>query len=302
MTAQRSRDIGQDTASTTIELVPFETGFGAEVHGMDLSRPIDDALFRAWNEAFERHRVLVFRGQRFTDEQHVAFSRRFGELEDFPDPKDQAAGLPTVLRVSNVDRDTDRIKPLDDVGHRSFTLGTSDWHTDSSFRRVPSKASLLFAREVPDAGGDTMFANTLMAYEALPDAEKAAIDGLTVVHDFEETRRRFGLPPRPEAIRAANPPTPQPLVRRVPGGGKALLLGMHASYVEEMDAGDSRALLDRLTAWATQDRFTYRHRWRVGDLVMWDNRCTMHKAMPYDMENERRVLHRTTVAGDGLIV
>ena len=302
MTARASADIGQKTAGAAIEVLPFETGFGAEVRGLDLSHPIDDALFRAWNAAFERHRVLVIRGQGFDDRQHVAFSRRFGELEDFPDPKDQASGLPMVLRVSNVDRDTDTIKRLDDAGHRSFTLGTSDWHTDSSFRRVPSKASLLFAREVPAEGGDTMFANTMMAYEALPEAEKTEIDGLTVVHDFEETRRRFDLPPRPEAIRAANPPTPQPLVRQVPGGGKALLLGMHASYVVGMDAGKSRALLDRLTAWATQDRFTYRHRWRVGDLVMWDNRCTMHKAMPYDMANDRRLLHRTTVAGDGPLV
>ena len=296
MTTQHLDDMDHASA---VEVVPLDGGFGAEIRGLDLSRPLRDTLFDAWHDAFERYRVLVLRNQAFTDSQHIAFSQRFGPLEDFPDPKDQASGLPTVLRVSNVDRDTDRIKPLDDVGHRSFTLGTSDWHTDSSFRRVPSKASLLFAREIPDKGGDTMFANTMMAYEALPEAEKSAIDGLTVVHDFDETRRRFGLPPRPEPIRKANPPTPQPLVRRVPGNGRALLLGMHAAFVEGMDRAESRALLDRLTAWATQERFTYRHRWRVGDLVMWDNRCTMHKAMPYDMENERRVLHRTTVAGDG---
>jgi len=280
------------------EVRPFQTGFGAEIVNLDLSQPLTPETFKIWEDAFETHGVVVLRGQNFTDAQHVEFSKWFGKLEDFPDPKDQASGLPTVLRVSNVERDTNRIKPIDDAGHKSFWLGTSDWHTDSSYRPILSKASLLFSREIPKAGGDTMFAHTGLAFDALPAARKAEIEDLVVVHDFEETRRRNNLPSRPEAIRKANPPVRQPLVRQLADGRRALLLGSHTAYVEGMDYEKSKALIAELTEFATRPDFTYRHKWRLGDLVMWDNRCTMHRAMEYDMQNERRVLHRTTVAGD----
>ena len=280
------------------EVRPFQTGFGAEIVNLDLSQPLNAETFKVWEDAFEEHGVVVLRGQTFTDAQHVEFSKWFGRLEDFPDPKDQASGLPTVLRVSNVERDSNRIKPIDDAGHKSFWLGTSDWHTDSSYRPILSKASLLFSREIPKAGGDTMFAHTGLAFDALPAAKKAEIEHLVVVHDFEETRRRNNLPSRPEAIRKANPPVRQPLVRRLADGRQALLLGSHIAYVEGMEPEKSKALIAELTEFTTQPAFTYRHKWRLGDLVMWDNRCTMHRAMEYDMQNERRVLHRTTVAGD----
>ncbi|MGE3244713.1 MAG: TauD/TfdA dioxygenase family protein [Beijerinckiaceae bacterium] len=291
-----------ESAAGHIEVLPFETGFGAELRGLDLSRPLSQDAFDAWHAAFEAHSVLVVRNQTFTDAQHVAFSQWFGRLEEFEDPKDQAEGFKTIIRVSNIDKYTGRIKSLDDLGHKSFTLGTSDWHTDSSFRKVMSKASLLFAREVPPEGGDTNFASTSQAWEALPAETKRRIEGLTVIHDFEQARRRFGLPPRAPEIRAKLPPVSHPLVAQLPDGRKALLLGMHASHIEGMDADESRALLDELTAFATQPQFTYRHRWRVGDLVMWDNRCTMHRAMPYALERDRRLLHRTTIAGESALL
>jgi len=278
---------------------PFGNGFGAELKGLNLSQPLTQDIFDAWQAAFERYSVLVVRNQDFTDAQHVAFSRWFGELEEFEDPKDQASGFETIIRVSNIDKFTGAIKSLDDLGHKSFTLGTSDWHTDSSFRKVMSKASLLFAREVPAEGGDTNFASTAMAFEALPAGRRKELEKLTVIHDFEETRRRFGLPPRPESVRSKLPPVSHPLVSILPDGRKALLLGMHAVCVEGMEPEQSQALLDELTAFATQERFTYRHKWAVGDLVMWDNRCTLHRAMPYALERDRRLLHRTTIAGDG---
>lgn len=281
---------------------PLQGGFGAELWGLDLSKPISDALFEEWRAAFEKYSVLTIPGQTFTTEQQIEFSKRFGPLEPFPDEKDQVDGEPTVIRVSNIDRDSGAIKPVDDPGHKSFTLGTSGWHTDSSYRRIPSHGSLLYAVEVPPKGGDTLFANTRLAYEALPEEKKSEIDNLVVVHDFETTRRRFGLPPRPNAVRKATPPVRQPMVRTLPDGGKALLLGIHADYVEDMDQADSQALLEEMIEWATQPQFVYRHRWRVGDLVMWDNRCTLHKAGPYDLANDRRLLHRTTVAGDGPVI
>lgn len=281
-----------------IAVHPFENGFGCELTGLDLSQPLTQARFETWHDAFERYSVVVIRGQHFSVAQHVAFSEWFGKLEQYEDPKDQAEGFNTIIRVSNIDKYTNAIKSLDDIGHKSFTLGTSDWHTDSSFRRIPSKASLLFAREVTPEGGDTAFASTSMAWEALPEDMQQRIEHLTVVHDFEETRRRFGLPPRPPEIRAKLPPVTHPLVTNLPDGRRALLIGMHAVRVEDMEPDASRAILDELKAFATQQRFVYRHKWRVGDLVMWDNRCTMHRAMPYALERDRRLLHRTTVAGE----
>jgi alpha-ketoglutarate-dependent 2,4-dichlorophenoxyacetate dioxygenase len=286
-----------------LQVVPVDGGFGGEIRGLDLSQPISDAAFAFWLDAFETHHILLFRDQHFTVAQQIAFSERFGELESHADPKDWAAAdMPKILRVSNVDRDTDQIKEVDEVGHKSFTLGTSSWHVDSSFRDVPSKASLFYAREIPPSGSTTEFADMAGAYDALPDDKKAEIDDLIVIHDFETTRRRFNLPPRPNAVSSNVPPVPHPLVRTLPWGGKSILIGMHASHIEGMDETESRALLDWLLAWSTQPQFVYVHRWRVGDMIMWDNRCTMHRAGAYEIESERRILHRTTIAGDGPLV
>jgi alpha-ketoglutarate-dependent taurine dioxygenase len=290
-------------SSEGIVSIPFPGAMGAEVSGIDLSEPMNGKKFMAWLAAFETYHLLVFRDQSFSNSQFIEFSGWFGDLEENPDPKDWGApDEPRILRVSNVFRDTDQIKPVDDVGHKSFTLGTSTWHSDSSFRRVPSKASLLYALEIPRSGSQTKFTDVAAAHDALPDDKKNEIDGLVVIHDFEQTRLKFKLPPRPDSVRNSVPPVRQPLVRPIPGGGKALLIGMHASQVVDMDETEGRALLDWLMEWATQDRFVYTHEWRAGDLVMWDNRSTMHRAMPYAIETERRVLIRTTIAGDGALL
>ena len=285
-----------------ITVHPFDTGLGAELRGLDLSRPLTREAFDLWNKAFLDHHVVVLRGQAFDNRQHIAFSSWFGPIEEFPDPKEWAEDdMPTVIRVSNVDRHTNAIKDVDEPGHKSFTLGTSDWHIDSSYKKVPSKCSLLFAREVPPRGGDTMFANLEAAYAELPEAKKREIDGLIIVHDFQYTRTRFGLPPRPPEIQAKTPAVRHPLVHKVQGGKKSMLLGSHAATIEGMEPAAARRLLDELTEWSTQPRFTYRHHWRVGDLVMWDNRTTMHRAMPYELADDRRVLTRTTIIGEPLV-
>lgn len=283
---------------SAITVTPRAPGIGAEIGGIDLSMPLSDENFAALTEAFGRFRILIFRNQHLTTEQQVAFSERFGRLEDFPDPKDQADGFKTVLRVTNIDRATGHIKPVDDPGHKSFTLGTSSWHIDSSFRTLPSKASMLYALEMPQEGGDTMFADTTLAYDALDDGEKAALDKMVIVHDFEETRRRHNLPPRPPEVRAATPPARQPLVAERENGRRALFIGSHAAGIEGMSYEDSRARIDALEDFATRPQFTYRHTWQDGDMVMFDNICVMHQAMPYDIAGSRRLLHRTTVAGD----
>jgi alpha-ketoglutarate-dependent taurine dioxygenase len=283
---------------SAITVTPRPNVIGADVTGIDLSQPLTAGDFSTLTDAFNEHRILVFRDQHLTTDQQVAFSEKFGRLEDFPDPKDQADGHKTVLRVTNIDRSTDTIKPVDDPGHKSFTLGTSSWHIDSSFRTLPSKASMLYAIEMPAEGGDTMFADTTLAYDALPETEKDGLNDLVIVHDFEETRRRHNLPPRPPEVQAATPPARQPLVAERSTGRRALFIGSHAAGIEGMDYEDARAKIDALEAFTTQPQFTYRHQWRSGDMVMFDNICVMHQAMPYDLAGSRRLLHRTTVAGD----
>lgn len=283
---------------SSISVTSRAPDIGAEIAGIDLAEPLTADNRAAIQEAFDTYRLLIFRGQYLSVDQHVAFSEHFGTLEDFPDPKDQADGHKTVLRVTNIDRATNRLKPVDDPGHKSFTLGTSSWHIDSSFRTLPSKASMLYGIEMPAEGGDTMFADTTLAYDALPAAEKTELDQLVIVHDFEETRRRHGLPPRPPEVQAATPPARHPLVAERDTGRRALFIGSHAAGIEGMEYEDARAKIDELEAFTTQPQFTYRHRWQAGDMVMFDNICVMHQAMPYDLAGSRRLLHRTTVAGD----
>ena len=281
-----------------ITITPRNAGIGAEVGGANLAAPLTEAVFEKLRDAFDTHRLLIFRDVRWIVDQQIAFSEKFGTLEDFPDPKDQAEGRKTVLRVTNIDRATDTIKPVDDPGHKSFTLGTSSWHIDSSFRTLPSKASVLYALEMPEEGGDTMFADTTLAYDSLPQERKRALEDMVIVHDFEETRRRHNLPPRPPEVRAATPPARQPLVAERANGRRALFIGSHAAGIEGMTYENARELIDELEEICTQPKFTYRHEWHDGDMVMFDNICVMHQAMPYDLANTRRLLHRTTVAGD----
>jgi alpha-ketoglutarate-dependent taurine dioxygenase len=281
-----------------INITPRDKGIGAEVRGIDLAQPLPDRAFETLQAAFDTHRLLIFRDVHWSVDQQVAFSEKFGALEDFPDPKDQAEGHKTVLRVTNIDRATDTIKPVDDPGHKSFTLGTSAWHIDSSFRTLPSKASVLYALEMPADGGDTMFADTTLAYDSLSEDRKRAVEKMVIVHDFEETRRRHNLPPRPPEVQAATPPARHPLVTERKNGRRALFIGSHAAGIEGMTYEDARALIDELEEICVRPEYTYRHQWQDGDMVMFDNICMMHQAMPYDLKNSRRLLHRTTVAGD----
>ncbi|MEE2995600.1 MAG: TauD/TfdA family dioxygenase [Pseudomonadota bacterium] len=283
---------------SSITITPRSSGIGAEVDGMEPLRSLSEKVVRTVHDAFNTHRLLIFRKLYWTVAQQVAFSEKFGTLENFPDRKDQAEGYKTVLRVTNIDRATNTIKPVDDPGHQSFTLGTSSWHIDSSFRILPSKASILYAIEMPEEGGDTMFADTTLAYDALSEERKRALETLVIIHDFEETRRRHSLPPRPPEVQAETPPARQPLVAERPNGRRALFIGSHAAGIEGMSYKGARRLIDELEEFCTQPQFIYRHEWEDGDMVMFDNICVMHQAMPYDLVNSRRLLHRTTVAGD----
>jgi taurine dioxygenase len=271
---------------------PLSPAAGVEIVGADLGRPLSPARRHAVRDAFRSHHVLVFRDQDLGQDAQLAFTRQFGEIEEHVGRHAAAARYGLVHTVTNLGAD----------GRPSATLaqvGNYHWHTDKSYHAVPSLMTVLHARELPPEGGDTQFANMAMAYDALPEATRQEIAGLRVVHSWAASRRRAGAPPPSEVEMRERPPVEHPLVRTHPEtGAKTLYIGNHASHVVGMAEADSEALLGDLLAHATQPQFVYTHRWRAGDLVVWDNRCLLHRALAnYEMARHRRVLHRTVVTG-----
>lgn len=266
---------------------------GAEVEGIDLASPLSDAEVRELLDVWTSRTILLFRGQsHLTPQQQVAFSSRFGELERHSLPQFTLPEQPEVFVVSNVEKDG---KPL---GARRAGW---HWHTDSQFLPEPSSGSLLLAREVPDEGGDTLFANMYAAYDALSPQMKQRIDVLRILVSRVKAWP-VSYPHRPplsEEEKARLPDVVHPLVRTHPvTGRKSLFIGGNVVWeIVGMAFDDGRRLLDELRAHATREEFCYRHTWRVGDAVLWDNRCTMHSATPFDEARYRRVMHRTTLAG-----
>ena len=265
---------------------------GAEITGVDLATPLTEALMDAVRTAFLEHHVLVFRDQRLTAEQQHALTLQFGEIESHVARLPDGTSLPVVHLVHNLDAEGRPTATPDSVGNYS-------WHTDKSYHAEPSLLTMLHALELPPNGGDTQFANTQAGYAALPDHGKDDIAHLKVVHSWEASRRNLGGAPASEAQKRERPPVTHPLVRTHPDtGARSLYLGLHTSHVVGMPDAEGRALLERLLAHTTQPRFVYTHAWRAGDLVLWDNRCLLHRAMRnYEMGAERRILQRTVVRG-----
>jgi alpha-ketoglutarate-dependent 2,4-dichlorophenoxyacetate dioxygenase len=282
-----------------IEVTSLHPTLGAKVRGVDLTRPVVPAVFAEIEAAFDRYGILVFPEQPVTDEQQLAFSRLFGPLEVNPN----YAGAKMRLRadiadISNLDAEG-QVLARDDR-RNLFNLGNQLWHTDSSFKQVPAKCSLLSAREIPTpgpmGGGETEFADLRAAWRALPETRKRQLDGLVVEHSIFRSRSQIGFADFNDEIFKQLPPVRQALVRHHPASGRtSLYLASHASHIIGWPIEEGRALIEELIAFATQPRFVYQHRWTVGDLVIWDNRCTMHRGRPYD-DTQRRVLHRTTVS------
>ena len=270
------------------EVRPLSDLMAAEVIGLDLSTPFDDATREAVYDAFVTHQVLVFRDQQLSKAQQVAFSEQFGELERHTLSNRGADAFPSVHVVSNLNAE----------GKPSGVLGSTHWHTDKSFRPAPSMATILHAVTLPPTGGDTCFADMYGAYEALPEAEKTELATQRVVHSWEFSRANLGRA-MSEAEKRDAPDTSHPLVRTHPDSGrKCLFMGIHASYLENLPVEDGRARIEALEAHATQSRFVYRHQWRHGDVLMWDNRCLLHCAdTNFDVARYPRVLHRTCLRG-----
>jgi len=283
-----------------INVTPLHPHIGAEITGIDLREDLAPEIFAAVESAFNRHAVLVFPRQPLSDEQQMAFSRRFGPLETNPAyAGERKKRIPhrEIADISNLDVHGN-VMPADDE-RLLFSRGNQLWHTDSSFKYVPARCSLLSAREIPPEGGETEFADMRAAYDALPEEKKRALEGLVVEHSIFRSRSLIGFTAFNDEIQRELPPVPQLLVRRHPGSGrKTLYLAAHASHVVGWPLEGGRKLVEELMQFATQPQFVYQHRWRVGDLVMWDDRCTMHRGRPYDDTKHRRDMHRTTVSDE----
>jgi alpha-ketoglutarate-dependent taurine dioxygenase len=264
---------------------------GAEVHGIDL-RQVHHDMFDEIHRAWLDHQVLLFRDQNLTDGELVTFSRLFGELDEAPVQENGqrfVKGHPEIYVISNVVEDGAAIG--------SLGSGEAVWHTDMSYLPDPPKASVLYALEVPPAGGDTIFCSMYGAWDELPESLRRKSAGLRVKHDATYNSggyARQGVTPTDDPRQS--PGTFHPLVLIHPETGKrALYLGRRRNaYIEGASLDDSNALLDTIWSHATREPFTYRHRWRAGDLVLWDNRCTMHRRDAFD-SSSRRVMHRTQI-------
>ncbi len=276
-------------------ITPTGSTLGAVVTGVEL-RGIDDDSFAAIEEAWHRHAVLVFPGQDLDDEAHVAFTRRFGALE-----RNVVAGNvgdnPETIVLSNLKQDGSLWQPESE--HGLFLQGNSYWHTDSSFKRVPAKASILRAVRLPSRGGETEFADMRAAYDELDAALQARLDGSIAVHSYAWSQSRVGgMKALSEDEWSAVPPVEHPVIRTHPATArKNLYLGRHASHLKGEDVERSRRLLQSLCEAACRPPRTYKHRWRPGDLVLWDNRCVLHRGHGYPGD-EARVMVRTTIAGE----
>jgi len=274
---------------------------GAEVRGIDLTRPITPAPADEIHRGMDKYAVLVFRGQNLSNEQHLAFTRALGPIELAIGQNLRNAAdvrLPTTFAdVSNLGGDNKPFARED--RKRLFAIGNRLWHSDSSFKATPAKYSLLRAVTIPSKGGNTEFAHMGAAYEALDDETKALIENLVCEHSQIYSRESIGFTDLSPEERARFKPVRQRLVRTLPGTGrKSVYLSSHIGVIVGWQLPEARLLLRDLTEHATQREFVYSHKWQVGDLVMWDNRQTMHRARPFPTD-EPRDMRRTTLMGDG---
>jgi taurine dioxygenase len=268
------------------------TTLGAELLGVDLLGGVDDSWFSAIYQAFIRYQVLLFDAPQLPPGRQVEFARRFGEVQIHVMNQYHAQQYPELYRLSNLDAQGNPTG-------RHPDKGTLAWHTDGSWQRVTGQATILFAEVASQEGGETHYCDMYGAYERLSDAWKTRIASLRAVHNLNFSRnRRHGEEPMTEAQRTAVPPVDHPVVRTHPDTGrKCLFLGDHAEYIMGMDYAAGRALIEELNALAIHPDLIYAHRWTPGQLIVWDNRCLLHRATEYDPAIQRRVIRRCTVLG-----
>ena len=284
-----------------VEIRQVGDKFAGEVTGIDLTKPLSPESVSAIHDGMDEYAGLFFRGQPLTADEQLAFSKQLGEIEhaigtSLRDDKD--ARLPTTFAdVSNLDRDE---RPFDiNDRRRLFAIGNRLWHSDSSFKVIPAKYSILHAISIPSRGGNTEFAHMPSAYDALDEETKGEIDDLICEHSQIFSRQQVGFTELTKEEIERFEPVRQRLIRRHPKTGrKSLYLSSHAGRIDGLSVPDAKLLLLDLVNHATQKKFVYIHKWQMGDLVMWDNRQTMHRVRPFPV-NEPRDMRRTTIVGDG---
>jgi taurine dioxygenase len=276
-----------------LEIRPLTPKLGAAITNVRLADGMSDTLFRAIYQAFLRYQVLLFPPQDVPPGEQVAFARRFGEVQIHVMNQYHADGYPELYRLSNLGPDG---KP----SGKHPDKGTLAWHTDGSWQRVTGQATIIYGEVMPEIGGETHFCDMYGAYERLDPAWKARIANLRAVHNLDFSRnRRHGEEPMTEAQKRAKPPVDHPVVRTHPETGrKCLYLGDHAEWIAGMPYDEGRALIEELNALAIHADLIYEHRWTARELLLWDNRCVMHRATAYDPAKQGRVIRRCTVLGD----
>lgn len=285
-----------------LSLDRLDAPFGAQITGADLHEPPSRALIDMVNAAVAEHAVVVVRDQAITDAEQIRFSRALGPLELPPTMglrgKLKRRAAPELYDVSNLDEHGEFL-PRESLQLTS-NRANEEFHTDSSFNALPTKWSILSARIIPPLGADTLFVDTRMVYDALPKELKDRARNAVAEHYFWKTRARAGFSVITEEMRRAMPPVSHPVVRVVPESGRsALYIGNHATHIVGWPVAKGEEFLEQLNAIAAQPRFVYTHRWRAGDLVIWDNRCTLHRATQYDVFKYKRDLRRTTINESG---
>jgi taurine dioxygenase len=287
----------------TITVTPRHPALGAEVRGIDMHRPLDAETAKAVRDAWTRHLVLVFPDQQISDQEHVAFTRHFGEPEIFHQTSLSLRSdrVREIFLVSNVDEAGRLMRPSEPS--QKQLSSSRQWHTDSSYRPMPSVGSLLHGIEISRTGGITQFINMYMVYDDLPESLRRHVEGRRARHDFGMLHRITGAPPPSAEEQAAMPPVWHPLVRRHPVSGRKSLYisSIYNDAIEDMDDRAASRLLEELTAFSEQPKYMYRHVWEPHDVLMWDNRCTVHAVTPHDPD-ERRVMHRTTIVGNEPVI
>ena len=273
---------------------PIHPEFGARISGVDLSRPLDESTFAQIDDAINRYSILLFEDQHMNDAAHLEFTGRFGQLEEEHVSYYSRGEVTYIGRVGNID----------DVGNKvsarriKASTGNEMWHSDSSFREIPAMYSLLCAYEVPGEAGETEFASARAAYQRLDQAIQKQIENLVGIHDYIFSRTKVGEDAVTQNQRTYMHPVRQRLVRQNPvTGERNIFVGSHVREIEGMPLERARPLIDRLIAEVTRPASVYRHRWQVGDFMIWDNRCILHRGCGYDAEKYRRRMHQTRVRG-----
>jgi alpha-ketoglutarate-dependent 2,4-dichlorophenoxyacetate dioxygenase len=281
-----------------ITVCPVTPGFVAEIGDVDLSRPLSAADFAGVQQAFWKYSMLIFPGQNLTPEQHLAFGALFGPIENERTLDPKATPTRYTGAFSDISNLTIDGKIWGETSRqRMYKAGNRLWHTDSSFKFLPSLCSLLHSTTIAPIGGHTEFADQRAAYDALPETMKKKLEGLVVEHWIATSRRRSGFSEFTEEERRRLPAVPQLLVRTIPQNRrKSLFVASHAGRIYGMPEAEGRALIDELIAHVTQRQFVYTHRWRPNELIMWDNRCTMHRGTEFDDLRWVRDMRRVTVS------